>query len=318
MTEQEIRVKILALLKSGEFTRQQIKEALWIESDRKLDNVLKELRGGKLIYYNGNGMYSLIEKPKKARVKKNKAKNKASIILLRIIFGILSVGASAVSIRNTSRYLLESYPLMWGMSISILMSLFMVSAASMMVFFWQRKHYFKATGLGILWAIVTLYSMASTSIGMYNNQKESFVKKTAIEKVDNSNEMLYNEYQKQAKGIQKLIDDKTVTLHRLNTEIGGYEAGSKQYANTSWSITVAERYIEAKQKELNELTEKRVAVISKNETTEVIAKDFYEQMEELFGIQAALVQFILSLMASIFIDIIAPIGASLALFLKEE
>jgi len=61
-----------------------------------------------------------------------------------------------------------------------------------------------------------------------------------------------------------------------------------------------------------------VAVISKNETTEVIVKDFYEQMEELFGIQAALVQFILSLMASIFIDIIAPIGASLALFLKEE
>jgi len=318
VTEQEIRVKILDLLKSGEFTRQQIKEALWIESDRKLDTVLKDLRKERLIYYNGNGIYSLIEKPKKPRKVRKSQKNTISIVLLRIIFGVLSIGASTVSIRNTSRYLLESYPFIWGMSISILMSLFMVSAASMMVYFNQKKHYIKASGLGILWAIVTFYSMMSTTIGAYNFQKDSFVKKTSIEKIDNTNDMLYNEYQKQAEGIQKLIDDKTITLTRLNKEIIGYEAGTKQYNNTAWAITVAEREIKAQQEKLSELTDKRVAVVSKRETTEVVAKTFYEEMEGLFGVQAALIQFVLSLMASIFIDIIAPIGASLALFLKEE
>lgn len=320
MTEQEIRAKILELLATGVYQKKTIKDTLWIESDRKLDNVIHSLMRDGLISYTPNKGYTLkkIMQDTSKRKHKVKPQNTKSIKVLRVIFGILSIGASAVSVRNTSRYLLESYPLLWGFTIAILMSLFMVSAAAMVTYFWQRKHYFKACGLGMLWLIVTLYSMASTSIGMYHNSKESFVKKASIEKVDSTTKLMYNEYQKQAEGIQKLIDDKTTTLDRLNNEIKSYDAGSKQYANTSWAITVAEREIKASQEKLNELTEKRVAVISKNETTEVIAKTFYEEMETLFNVQASMIQFVLSLLASIFIDIIAPIGASLALFLKEE
>ena len=84
-----------------------------------------------------------------------------------------------------------------------------------------------------------------------------------------------------------------VTLQRLNEDIRTFTPDSKQYANTSWSITVAERYINDKQKELNELTSKREVLIQDQETHVVIAKNFYEQMGDIFKIPPALIQFVL-------------------------
>jgi hypothetical protein len=320
MTEQEIRAKILELLAGGEFTKKHIKEALWIESDRKLENVLGSLMRDGLVYYDPSSYKYTLHKIIRSKTPRKAPKTSGlSIGILRGIFAILAIGASSVSIRNTSRYLLESYPVLWGITISVLMSLFMISAASMVVFFWSKKKYFSASGLAILWAIVTIYSMASTSIGMYNAQKESFITKTTVQKVESRNQLLYQSYVDQEADIQKIIDDKTVTLNRYNEDIKKFEVGSKDYANMSWQITVTERAIAEQQKLKTNIADSRIALLTKDDVNDiVIAKSFYEEMESIFGIKAALIQFVLSLFASIFIDIIAPIGASLALFLKEK
>lgn len=327
MTEQELRTKVLELLATGVYSKSYIKDALWVESDRKMDNMLKSLLRDGLIKYDPSKKGYTIKKTfvhekKKVRTKKVvPVKHTLSIKFLRVIFGLLSVGASAVSIRNTSRYLIESYPVVWGFTISILMSIFMVSAASMMVYFFQRKKIAPGSGLFILWAIVTVYSMASTSIGMYNAQKEMFVERIVYDKATTTQNTILEEYNKQIEGTQVLIDDKKETLDRLKSDLRKFEEGSSNYKNTVWYIEVAERFINTKQAEMNTVIDKRIALMEKDkdvETAQVRAKTFYEEMEGLFGVKAALIQFVLSLCASIFIDIIAPIGASMALFLKEE
>lgn len=327
MTEQELRTKVLELLATGVYSKSYIKDALWVESDRKMDNMLKSLlRDGLIKYDPSKKGYTIkktfVQEKKKVRTKKVvPVKHTLSIKFLRVIFGLLSVGASAVSIRNTSRYLIESYPVVWGFTISILMSIFMVSAASMMVYFFQRKKIAPGSGLFILWAIVTVYSMASTSIGMYNAQKEMFVEHIVYDKATTTQNTILEEYNKQIEGTQVLIDDKKETLDRLKSDLRKFEEGSSNYKNTVWYIEVAERFINTKQAEMNTVIDKRIALMEKDkdvETVQVRAKTFYEEMEGLFGIKAALIQFVLSLCASIFIDIIAPIGASMALFLKEE
>ena len=327
MTEQELRTKVLELLATGVYSKSYIKDALWVESDRKMDNMLKSLlRDGLIKYDPSKKGYTIkktfVQEKKKVRTKKVvPVKHTLSIKFLRVIFGLLSVGASAVSIRNTSRYLIESYPVVWGFTISILMSIFMVSAASMMVYFFQRKKIAPGSGLFILWAIVTVYSMASTSIGMYNAQKEMFVERIVYDKATTTQNTILEEYNKQIEGTQVLIDDKKETLDRLKSDLRKFEEGSSNYKNTVWYIEVAERFINTKQAEMNIVIDKRIALMEKDkdvETVQVRAKTFYEEMEGLFGIKAALIQFVLSLCASIFIDIIAPIGASMALFLREE
>ena len=326
MTEQELRTKVLELLATGVYSKSYIKDALWVESDRKMDNMLKSLLLDGLIKYDPSKKgYTIkktfVQEKKKVTTKKVvPVKHTLSIKFLRVIFGLLSVGASAVSIRNTSRYLIESYPVVWGFTISILMSIFMVSAASMMVYFFQRKKIAPGSGLFILWAIVTVYSMASTSIGMYNAQKEMFVERTVYDKATKTQNTILEEYNKQIEGTQVLIDDKKETLDRLKSDLRKFEEGSSNYKNTMWYIEVAERFINTKQAEMNTVIDKRIALMEKDkdiETVQVRAKTFYEEMEGLFGIKAALIQFVLSLCASIFIDIIAPIGASMALFLRE-
>ena len=327
MTEQELRTKVLELLATGVYSKSYIKDALWVESDRKMDNMLKSLLRDGLIKYDPSKKGYTIkktfvqEKKKKRTVKKTPiVKHSISIKFLRVIFGLLSVGASAVSIRNTSRYLIESYPVVWGFTISILMSIFMVSAASMMVYFFQRKKIAPGAGLFILWAIVTVYSMASTSIGMYNAQKEMFVERTVYDKAITTQNTILEEYNKQIEGTQELIDNKKETIKNLKSDLRKFEEGSVDYKNTMWYIEVAERFINTKQAEMNTVIDKRIALMEKDkdiETVQVRAKTFYEEMEGLFGIKAALIQFVLSLCASIFIDIIAPIGASMALFLRE-
>lgn len=327
MTEQELRTKVLELLATGVYSKSYIKDALWVESDRKMDNMLKSLlRDGLIKYDPSKKGYTIkktfVQEKKKVRTKKVvPVKHTLSIKFLRVIFGLLSIGASAVSIRNTSRYLIESYPVVWGFTISILMSIFMVSAASMMVYFFQRKKIAPGSGLFILWAVVTVYSMASTSIGMYNAQKEMFVEHIVYDKATTTQNTILEEYNKQIEGTQVLIDDKKETLDRLKSDLRKFEEGSSNYKNTVWYIEVAERFINTKQAEMNTVIDKRIALMEKDkdvETVQVRAKTFYEEMERLFGIKAALIQFVLSLCASIFIDIIAPIGASMALFLKEE
>ena len=52
MTEQELRTKVLELLATGVYNKSYIKDALWVESDRKMDNMLKSLLRDGLIKYD--------------------------------------------------------------------------------------------------------------------------------------------------------------------------------------------------------------------------------------------------------------------------
>lgn len=326
MNDNEIKAKILDLLSNRDATKQEIKDTLWIESMRKLENVLRSMRKENLIYYSA-GKYSLIKKEviaKPRSPKKALPKHLPQITILRILFSVISVGASIVSVRNTSIYLLESYSPVFAFMLSGLMSIFMVTSMGALVLFMQRKKYAIATLLGVLWLVVTAFSMSSTVVGMYNQQKEQFVEKTSIERVDRTAQMQYTQYEKQERDIQRLIDDKATSLKRFNTLISAYDtlekrdADRKSYNSLAYAISEAEGFIQKKTTELGAITDKKLSLLDSFDDTKVVARSFYEEMELLFGIKASLIQFFLSTLAAVFVDILSPLGASMALFLKDE
>ena len=61
-----------------------------------------------------------------------------------------------------------------------------------------------------------------------------------------------------------------------------------------------------------------LVVVSEQEDVVFEAKTFYEEMEGITGLTASLVQFILSCFVACLVDVVAPLSAGLALFLKEE
>lgn len=321
MSVETNKAKILEILSHGDTTKQDIITTLWL-TPRQATVLLQELQAENLVYRTGSN-YSLTPKEPKPKLVKKVVpvpeKPDYSIGIIRAIFGILSVGGSVISIRNTSMYLSTVFPLGWAIMLSSFMSMFMLSAFSAMVVFWHRKQYMVASGIGVLFTIVTLYSMSSTSIAMYNSAKESFVVKSTVERIDNNNQMVYNQYKDQEDSIKALIEAKQVTLNRYNKLIEPFtDITSKDYKTLSWNIADAEKYIATRTAELNGITTKKLAVIDSFDDTEVIAEDFYEMVQRVFGIQASLVQFLLSIMVAVFVDAISPIGGAIALFLKKE
>lgn len=323
MNIEETKAKVLEILSHGDSLKEDLETSLWL-SPRKATIILQDLQKEGLVYKNGN-IYTLTpvapKEPKKRKPKHiiTQEKPDHSIMVLRILFGVMSFCGSVLSIRNTSIYLMTAFPVGWALMLSTVMCVFMVASCSAIVLFWSQKKRALAVGLSTLFIIVTLYSMSATTVGMYNSQKKDIVQQTSAARIDKSQEILYNSYEKQEKDIQKLIDAKVITLNRYNVLINGYTSTeSKDYKNLSWNISEAEKFIQVRTIELSNLASKKQGLAITMTGVEIEAESFYSMIERLFGIKASMVQFLLSLMASIFVDVITPLGSALALFMRKE
>ena len=326
MDDQELTRRIIELLSSGSYSRQQIKEALLVRSDKTLSLLLKELQGRNLIYKQGT-LYTIQKPPEKVVIKKKGKPSKVPFTkedALRVVFLAICIGTSVVSVRNTSIFTATVFSTPFCYILSTVMTLFMLGALSSIIHLWKRGKFLLAMSIAPIWLIVTGFSMFCTVEGMYSIQKNNFMEAEQVLNIDKTQEMLYNEYIQKEVAIQALIDAKQVTLDRYNREISEYQSQEiiqediRNYNRLSANILSAERYIGEQTLEKGKLSNERIKLLEKREDKKIIVKTFYEQVGGLFSIQAFLLQFIVSCFAAIIVDILSPISLSVAMYLKEE
>lgn len=327
MDDQELKRRILELLAAGDLTKQQIKDTLWVKSEKTLNLLLKELQVDNLIYRHG-AIYSIakpIEKPKKPATKKVAPKSRFLVEgLLRIMFGLVGIGTTIVGIRNTAVFTATVFPVPFCYILSGVIALFMIGAIPAVIYLWGHGRKNFACTLTPIWLVVTLFSMFCTIEGMYSIQKDNFIESETVSNIDTTNEKLYNEYEKQSIYIQALIDSKQITLTRYNNEIAMYgvkeltKDEQKDYNRLANNIASVETYIKQQTTELAKVSEKKTALLSKQEGKKIVVKSFYECIEDMCGIKAFLLQFIVSCFAAIILDILGPISMSLAMYLKDK
>lgn len=328
MDDQELKRRILELLSAGDLTKQQIKDTLWIKSDKTLNLLLKELQTENLVYRHG-AIYSAtkpVAKPKKPTIKKKAVPTStfSSETLLCMMFALVGFGTTIVGIRNTSVFTATVFPVPFCYILSGVIALFMIGAIPAVIYLWKHDRKPFACILAPIWLVVTLFSMFCTIEGMYSIQKDNFIEAETVSNIDTTNKTLYTEYENQAKAIQALIDAKQITLNRYNKEIAVYstqeeiQADLKNYNRLATNITAAEKFIQGQTAELTKVTEKKTTLLGKQENKKIVVKSFYERIEEMSGIKAFLLQFIVSCFAAIILDILGPISMSLAMYLKKE
>lgn len=314
----DIKKKIVQLLEQQPYTKAQMKEILFVESDRFMTRVLKELRKDNVIELNGH-YYSLYE----PQVVSGTHQLNWQFITLRFLFSFMSIGASIMSIRNTSVWLLSMFPAFYAYLLSTIMSMFMVASAGVVVFLWQKRHIFTAIPILLLWGVITFTSMSSTVIGMYNAMLPNVTAKLEKETIDNKSNLVYNTYQSEIEDLESIIADKKQSLQRYNTLIASYDSIEKRdadrasYNALAWAISDAESYIKKYTDEIRVLRGKMLVTVENKEVVEIPAT-FYEVMANIFHKDASFIQFILHCFVACLVDIIAPLGAGIALFLKEE
>jgi len=283
------------------------------------------------------------KKPVKHRVKKSSTWH---ITLIRFLMGFIGLGASVLSCYYTSVWLFEWLPTFLAIFLSFIMILFAVLAFQVIIIIWQDKEHpdphikwyrwilfetkqnFLAVVFAILWLIVTMFSMGSTVAGQYNQYaKDLRVKMEVRETKDvSADKMILENLQKQEKTLSEAVDEKRryrehiVSSLEQYTTIQAQTDNQKEYLSLRYRLTNADKELDVAMKQLADTrgeiqsTIKEVKAIG----NVVEVKDFYEWLSGIFNVSKDLVQFLASIFPAIFIDVIAPTGVAIALFLKKR
>lgn len=318
---------LITMLSKTPMSKREICEAMWLE-EPQVEKLLTILRDEGKIIYEGQ-KYKVVALPAPKRAKKNKKKpiSKISyILIIRIVLELIGVCASVLSVRYTAIYLFETLPPFWAWFLSSIMIIFSVMAFQMVVLFVQRKHWFLMAVFSILWVIVATYSMGSTVIGQYNARKDNFVAGTERRHAITtaiSKEQIYKE---QEATLLEKIRAAQVDLERYNKLIAAYDTIEKRDADRSSynalanAIYSANMKINTWTKELDVVRQNRLSLLEGD--AEVVAEEeaptFYEWIATLFSISSAMIEFIISVLPALFIDIMAPLGVAIGLFLRDE
>ena len=325
MDDQGLKRRILELLSSQEATKEQIKNALFIQSDKTLNLLLKELQVENLIYRHG-AIYSVSKPETKLTKKRSKHKRQtfSKEIILQAMFAAIGACTTIVDIRNTVVFTATVFPAPFCFIMSGAIALFIIGAIPAIIYLWGNSRKPFAVVLSPIWLIVTLFSMFCTIEGMYSIQKDNFVENAVVQNVNTTNQSLIDEYDRQIKSYQKLIDDKAKTLDRYNKDMLQYstqeqiQVNIKNYNRLSSNIYAAEKFIK-EQTELQKIpSDAKTKLLGVKSEEKVVVKGFYEKVEEMSGIKAFLIQFIVSCFAAVILDILGPISMSLALYLRRS
>lgn len=275
-------------------------------------------------------------KPNKEKEKvkvSSSANGKYYIIFIRFILEIVGFGAAALSVRYTAIYLYDSLPIFWSWFLSSIMVIFSVMAFQIIIVFIIRKHRILSFLFSILWLIVTVFSMSSTVIGQYNANKERFFISSSIVADRKSTSDLYDLYEKDIIDLEINKSNRQKDLDRFNVLIKPYlddpnkrlesRESQRDYSTYAQAISDAQRDIKLFITKIEEARNKQKELLTlegdKNINKEEVP-DFYDWVAyNVFSDgNPALIQFIISLFPAVFIDLIAPIGIAIGLFLERK
>ena len=299
--------------------KQEIINASWL-SDRKVTLALGELRKEKKIELDGHTYYLKVadKEVKEIPVKRH--------IVLSILFGIVAVLTSIISVRNTAVFFMTVYPSPFFLFYSIFLSIFMITAFSAATV--TKSKWYLSTGLLIVFLIATVVSMTTSIIGIYNSQKDNFVTAEKQEIVLTNNDLSATLIQDQITSIDNLIADKRTTLKRYQDILAfDYDTKDKRdidtkgYNDVNWSAYSAEKFI-ADQEAKKELLVQQLSAMVKEQKVEEVsileAPDAFARVGELFGIDGFWIEFIFMCLCAMIVDILSPVATSMAIYLWRK
>lgn len=168
----------------------------------------------------------------------------------------------------------------------------------------------KAIPLLFIALVIALLGMVATTQGMYNSRTEKsgasieYQQKTErVKKIGEAEKVILQDR-----------DQDRVELAVLQGKLASYEAGSYEYNRTVNRIDRIKERIDSKNADLKKY-EDELYQISQGIKTE--RKDFFTLLGDLFGTTGEAVEFWVSLIPALILDLLAPISAAFAVFLKE-
>lgn len=239
-----------------------------------------------------------IEECKSTKIDKHSTDSNKSVLVINALLAFTSVISMYISTLHTATYLFDYVDMIssWLMSASV--TAYNSTAFEVSVLFHTKKRNLMASIFMLLWILVTLFSMVTTVSVFYDRFNFTETQIQEENKVYDSNKLSLELLQKKEKDLRESIEFKKKDIEYRQ---------EKEFATT------------AVRNELNKLQEDLQKNLSEqqkiiNETPE-ITENTVKRKESLFnflgrmlGIEGSVLEFIMSTLSAIFINLIAPLS----------
>lgn len=236
-----------------------------------------------------------------------KGKSRSSFLII-LILAFASVCSMYESTLHTATYLFDYVDMISAWLLSTAVTAYNSSAFEVSVMFHNMKRNFMAFIFMLLWAMVTVFSMATTVSVFYDRFNFNETQIAQENKTVDSNKLGLELLRTKEKDLREAIDFKKKDIEYRQ---------EREYATTAVRLE-----LENLQKELQEnLTEQQKLLA---DTPEVIEEKI-QRKESLFaflgrliGLEGGILEFIMSVMSAIFINLISPMSLSAVIELNKR
>ena len=282
----------------------------WNAGDNDSKPVQREVLTTEGVHTEGRGEeQNILERRVSSRTDKPEAKgNNRNIFLIILILAFASVCSMYESTLHTATYLFDYVDMISAWLLSTAVTAYNSSAFEVSVMFHNMKRNFMAFIFMLLWAMVTLFSMATTVSVFYDRFNFNETQIAQENKAVDSNKLGLELLRTKEKDLREAIEFKKKDIEYRQ---------EREYATTAVRLE-----LENLQKELQEnLTEQQKLL---EETPEVMEEKL-QRKESLFaflgrliGLEGGILEFIMSTLSAIFINLIAPLSLTAVIELNKR
>lgn len=256
-----------------------------------------------------------LETGKLYRMRSKHIKEKAASIfngtnILRAVMLFIGAGATIISCRNTTVFLVDYMFILLAVLLSSVLILFSVAAFEAALMFWHRRQHLLSIVFIVLWVFVVVFSMLTTVSINFDSYNRTIEAELEDNKQINSNRL-------EIASIDNRISD-------INEDIVFLQSELERYKELEWNINAKNiaTEISGKRKERASLRKEKED-IQKQTPESVIQEDarkqtFFDFLGSLLGLQGSIIQFAMNVLPAVFIDLIAPFSVAVSIFLTEE
>jgi membrane protein YdbS with pleckstrin-like domain len=240
-----------------------------------------------------------------------KTKTDKNIFFLRYFLILLSAMAFILSVYFTGLWFTGRFPFVIAGLISFSMVLFMVIAPQVIRY---TKNKVVKSFIICSFLIALVFSMGSTLAGQFNAT-------TKIVEIE-TNE-IYIQHQTKEAELLTLIDEAKIDKEAHSATLVNL-SGTEEKRLDNWQQIATERKyidqfnlrIDEYRKELNSIRDKMAVELNNGTVTE--KRDFYSFVSGITGKEKSFIEFMISALPAIFIDLIAALCLNLALFIRVK
>lgn len=269
--------------------------------------------------------------PPTEQVEVKKKESTWVLTAMRLILGVIGLGAIGVSIYYTSVWLLEYIPPFLAIFLASIMAIFSTMAFEVVMLLIGARRWLMAAGFTILFITVLAFSMMSTIAGQYNQRIKTENVTIVADSATTQARAGYDLLVKQEGQISDQIkaqQSMRVVYQRLfdSYDTERKEADPKGFSDTKAQLDKIDRALGTLNTQLlaKQAAEAKYLAEAKGpgaiqETTTNTAS-FFVWIASLFKnkIQADMFQFYFAVFPAVFVDLIAPFALAFALFQRKE